>query len=444
MSDPLPLFEFSKFAGIHDPRFHIGTATAAFQIEGSGHTQGRAASIWDQFHGAGHSIAGDGCAHLQHWRDDLKLVKELGFDSYRLSLSWPRLINDHDGHVAAAGVAFYRQLLQQLQQLELRAVVTLYHWDLPEYWQQQGGWCNRQTAIAFAQYAKMVAETFGDLIDTIYTINEPWVVAMLGHRSGEHAPGIQDEQAAFHCAHHLLLAHGLAVNEIRAHCSAKVGIVLNGGPCDPVTISSNDQRAAQYAYQEGTELFASPLFNGNYPELVLARHQQHLPAGWQQDLLQIQQPLDRLGLNYYCRYRISEQHGEQPGCAPLSTMGWEQSALGLYRWLTKLQRQHPLPPIEITENGIALEETLTEAGLRDPQRWHYICEHLKAVDAAICDGIDLRGYFVWTLMDNFEWGHGYSQTFGIVHVDRNTMARTPKASALALQASLKQRQQNSD
>ena len=440
--------QLDTLAGISRPDFCFGTATASYQIEG--HLPEQVPSIWDTFCAQTGAVADSSngqyaCMHIEHWREDLQQLKALGFDSYRFSIAWPKVIADERGTIIESGLRFYRDLLEECHRLCIRPVVTLYHWDLPQFLQDQGGWQERSTVEAFRHYMQVVMQRFGDLIDTVYTINEPWVIAFLGHHIGIHAPGIKDLRAAYRVTHHLLLAHGIACEWIRTHHpDIKVGIVVNGGPIDPASISKADIKAANFAYNELVDLFVRPVLLGEYPQILLDQHGDFLPEAWQLDMSQICQPLDRLGLNYYTRGRaeagLNGRPQEQPVGLPQTEMGWEITPVGLYRWLNRLNKDYALPPIEITENGAACDDVLVAGQVVDPVRWQYLSDHIKAVDAAICDGINVCGYFVWSLMDNFEWAEGYRKRFGIIYIDYNTQQRVPKQSALMLKQSLRQRQ----
>jgi beta-glucosidase len=400
--------------------FAWGVATASYQIEGAVHEGGRSPSIWDTFShtpGAvfdGHTgdVADD---HYRRYREDVALMADLGISHYRFSLAWPRLQRDGRGPINPAGLDFYERLLDALRERGIEPWVTLYHWDLPQALQDAGGWPARDTAERFAEYAAAIYERLHDRIALWTTLNEPWVVAYTGHAEGRHAPGVRDPEAAHAAAQHLLLGHELAIEAMRAAGGAdrRFGITLNLSPVDPASDAPADVDAARRV---------DGLLNRQFLDRLLAPG---APA------------LDFLGINYYMRYvvRAGEPHGRPSpwaGCedvefvsrgVPTTDMGWEIDADGLYDVLTRVRRDYAPLPLYVTENGIAL------GGIADAGRIAYLDSHFRAAHRAIADGVDLRGYFVWTLMDNFEWAWGYSKRFGLIHVDYSTLQRTPKDSA---------------
>lgn len=422
-------------------RFTFGVATAAFQIEGAAAL--REPCIWDTFCAEPGRIrdGSDGlvaCDHFHRWRDDLALIASLGVDAYRFSIAWGRVIRA-DGSVNAEGIAFYLALLDELQTRNIKAYVTLYHWDLPQYLQDKGGWLNRETAYRFAEYADIVSRAFGDRVYSYATLNEPFCSAYLGYEAGIHAPGVQNRQAGRQAAHHLLLAHGLAMPILRRNCpQALTGIVLNFSPCFAATTSAADQQAAWLADQYHNHWYLQPLLEGCYPDLTGHLASTDLPQMLAGDLDIIAQPLDFLGVNYYTRTVFTARDDGwfsdvKPSQPPLTDMGWEIYPQGLTEILVQLQQRYTLPPIYITENGAAMVDTLQEGSINDVARLEYYQQHLLATDAAIRAGVDVRGYFAWSLLDNFEWAEGYAKRFGIVYVDYHTQQRTVKASGLALQ-----------
>lgn len=422
--------------------FTFGVATAAFQIEGA--AADREPCIWDTFcaepgrikDGSNGLVA---CDHFQRWREDIALIASLGVDAYRFSIAWGRVVRA-DGSVNAEGLAFYLALLDELLARNIKAYVTLYHWDLPKYLQDKGGWLNRETAYRFAEYAEVVSRAFGDRVHSYATLNEPFCSAYLGYEAGIHAPGEQNRQAGRQAAHHLLLAHGLAMPILRRNCpQALTGIVLNFSPCFAATTSAADQKAAWLADQYHNHWYLQPLLEGCYPDLSGHLASTDLPQMLAGDLAIIAQPLDFLGVNYYTRTVFTARNDGwfsdvKPSITPLTDMGWEVYPQGLTEMLVQLQQRYTLPPIYITENGAAMVDTLQEGKVDDVARLDYYQQHLLATDAAIRAGVDVRGYFAWSLLDNFEWAEGYAKRFGIVYVDYQSQQRTVKASGLALQA----------
>lgn len=421
------------------PDFIYGVATSAFQIEGA--VDSRLDSIWDTFcrepgricDGSDARIA---CDHYRRWADDVALLAELGVDAYRFSIAWPRVLRE-DGSVNQAGIDFYRRLVDALVQKGIQPFATLYHWDLPQHLQDKDGWIERDTAYRFRDYADLVSRAIGDGVRSWATLNEPYCSAVYGHQTGIHAPGLRDPALARQAAHHLLLAHGLAMPVLQANCpQAENGIVLNFTPCYAATESAADRAAAQMADQFLNRWFSDPVFLGRYPELFHELAPAQRPEIVDGDLDIISAPLDFLGVNYYSRgvFRAAEDSGfEQVECKglPVTAMGWEIYPRGMTDLLQRLDRDYDLPPVYITENGAAFEDDLSDGECRDESRTAYLQEHLRAVDTARRHGVDVRGYFAWSLMDNFEWAEGYTRRFGLVHVDYPTQRRTLKSSAHA-------------
>jgi len=429
--------------------FLFGAATASFQIEGATHVDGRLPSIWDTYCATpGRVHNGDtgevACDHYHRYASDFDLLADLGFDAYRFSIAWPRLMDEH-GQVNARGIDFYKRLLDALDERGVQAYATLYHWDLPQHLQDRGGWLNRDTAHRFADYADRMSRAFAGRIKGWMTLNEPWCSAYLGHADGRHAPGLTSTSYAVEAMHHLLLGHGLAVGALRANDRAPVGLVANVNAVTPASGSEADRSAAARAHASNNLWVLDPLMRGRYPdELTQLWPDAHAPIR-PGDMEIIQAPMDFLGINYYFRSVVASDGARGFKDAPLADvertqMGWEVYPDGLRDLLIEFKQRYPeLPPIYITENGMASDDRVTDGGVRDEQRMRFIGRHLAAVDQAMRQGVDVRGYFVWSLLDNFEWAYGYEKRFGIVHVDYGTQVRTPKDSAHALKAFLSQR-----
>jgi beta-glucosidase len=414
--------------------FQWGVATSSYQIEGAVNEGGRAPSIWDTFsHQPGkvdNNDTGDvACDHYHRWQSDLDLIKALGVDAYRFSIAWPRVQPLGSGAWNPAGLAFYDRLTDGLLERGITPHVTLYHWDLPQALQDNGGWTSRDTAKRFADYAQTMAERLGDRAVSFSTHNEPWVTAVLGNQTGLFAPGLKDPVIARRVAHHLLLSHGLALRAIRAAgVKAALGIVLNQSPATPATSSAEDVALAAREYALLVRWFAEPLLLGRYPTAPDLPVCEAIEPG---DLETIAQPLDFLGINYYTRIWSSTSNPPVPAphAQGTSDMGWENYPEGLTELLCGLKRDYPLPPVFITENGLANRDVLVDGKVDDQPRIEYMRTHLSALKAAIDAGVDVRGFFYWSLMDNFEWSSGYAKRFGLVHVDYQTQVRTPKESA---------------
>ncbi|GAB2516505.1 GH1 family beta-glucosidase [Microbulbifer agarilyticus] len=433
--------------------FVFGAATAAFQIEGAWDRDGRVPCIWDTFCAEPGRVANgdngyEACDSYTRWEEDLALVQELGLDAYRFSIAWPRVITDIHGTVNQKAMDHYRKQLNFLNERGIKPFVTLYHWDLPQYLQDRGGWLNRETTYAFAHYADVVSRAFGDQVVSYATLNEPWCSAFLSYLHGIHAPGMQDRKQAYQAAHHLLLAHGLAVPKIRANAPlADVGIVLNISPSDPQQETLADRNACVLADQENRDFFLQPLLEGSYPEPVLNRHPTCSPMVLPGDLELVAAELDFIGLNYYTRNRVAAADNEAGYEALVyagddaTAMGWEIYPEGLTHTLQHLASLPRCPALYVTENGMAADDELCSGAVDDEIRVAYFQSHLQAAEAAIAAGVDLRGYFAWSLLDNFEWAEGYNKRFGIVYVDYATQQRTPKASARALGELMAQRRQ---
>jgi len=455
--------------GSFPDRFLFGAATAAYQVEGAVHDDGRGPSIWDTFsHTPGRVAGGDtgdvACDHYHRLESDLDLMAELGLDSYRFSIAWPRIQPTGRGDANQAGLDFYRRLADGLRERGIRPLATLYHWDLPQPLQDAGGWGSRETSAAFADYAGIVGAALGDRIDRWTTLNEPWCSAYLGYASGVHAPGITDPVTALRAAHHLNLGHGLALQALRAvvPAGAEYSVSLNLHVVHPDDPDSPDDRdAARRIDALGNRVFTGPMFQGAYPDDLLA---DTAPlTDWSfvhdDDLADIHQPVETIGINYYSTSRVRRGDGEgennhsaghnrstaspwpgadsvqfltQPG--PYTAMGWNIEPSGLYELIMRMHRENPEKSLLVTENGAAFDDAVTNVDgarrVHDPERIDYLRRHLAVVLRAIADGADVRGYYAWSLLDNFEWAYGYSKRFGLVRVDYDTLQRTPKDSGL--------------
>ncbi len=426
--------------------FLWGAATAAYQIEGAAREDGRGESIWDRFsHTPGKVYHGDhgdiACDHYHRYQEDIQLLKQLGLKHYRLSISWPRLFPEGNGRLNAKGVAFYERLLDDLICSGITPMVTVYHWDLPQALEDRGGWTHRDTAQRFADYAAFLFQRFGAMVPKWVTLNEPWCSAALGYGFGVQAPGKTDWRLALQAGHHLLLGHGLAVQAFRDLAPlGQIGITLNLSPVYPATQQSEDQEAARR--QDGflNRWFLDPLFGKGYPQDLLSEF-----APWtndlsfleERDLAVVSTPVDFLGINYYTRSIVRAGKPDQlmravavPGPGPVTAMGWEIYPEGLYDLLSRLQADYRALPLYITENGAAFADTPDADGrIEDTDRMGYLRVHLQNALRFIEQGGPLRGYYIWSFLDNFEWAMGYSKRFGIVYVDYLSQQRRPKASA---------------
>ncbi len=415
--------------------FAFGVATSSYQIEGATQEDGRGDSIWDTFcrepgrisDGSSGDVA---CDHYHRWPQDLDLIASLGVDAYRFSVAWPRVQPDGRGSINAAGLDFYERLVDGMLSRGLKPYATLYHWDLPQPLQDAGGWDERDTAYRFAEYARVVAERLGERVVSYATLNEPWCSSILSYQIGEHAPGLRDRRAALSAAHHLLLGHGLAMGELRRVVpGAELGIVLNLNPAYAASGSAADQAAAARVDGEFNRWFLEPLLLGQYPQGVWQAYGADVPVVQPGDLDVIRQPLDFMGVNYYTRSYVSAGEHARPEGASYTAMDWEIYPQGLTDLLVRLKRDYRTPPMFVTENGAAYPDTLNGDSVNDAARTAYFQLHLEAVRQATLQGVDVRGYFAWSLMDNFEWAHGYSKRFGLVYVDYGDQRRVLKDSA---------------
>lgn len=414
--------------------FLWGVATSSFQIEGD--AAGRGESIWDRFcrkPGAVH--AGDtgdvACDHVRRFKEDVQLLRALSLNSYRFSIAWPRVLPQGRGAVNHKGLDFYDRLVDSLLEAGIAPMITLYHWDLPQALQDLGGWESGDTGSWFADYTAVVVNRLKDRVKFWTTLNEPWVSAFLGYQKGEHAPGVRDGRRALQVAHNLMVAHGKAMQVIRAQAPAALaGIVLSLWPAEPYSQAQADLEAAEFDWQKELGWFLSPLLNGYYPPYVLESYGKAAPEIKPGDMALIAQPMDILGVNYYSRTVMSAQGKVSPVPGSRYTdMGWEVCAPALRRLLIKMKADYRLPPLYITENGCAVEDAPGPDGsINDWERLEFLHDHLAECHHAIADGVDLRGYYAWSLLDNFEWAYGYSKRFGLVHVDFQTQKRTLKES----------------
>ncbi len=421
------------------PDFVWGTATAAYQIEGAVLEDGRGESVWDRFSATPGKVRnGDSgavaCDFYHRYRDDIGLMTELGLDAFRFSVAWPRVLPGGRGRVNEAGLDFYDRLVDELLAHGIEPFLTLYHWDLPQALEDEGGWRVRSTAEAYAEYAAVVAERLGDRVRHWTTHNEPWVVAWAGHAHGRHAPGLTSEAAAVAVAHHLLLSHGWAAAAIRrAAPDAGVGIVLDLWEAYPASESPDDQAAARRVDGEHNRWFLDPIFRGTYPADLVDRNELVAPVLRDGDLATISTPIDYLGVNNYSRAIVAAGPGGprtvRNDGALYTEMDWEVFPEGLRRVLVRVAEEYGPAAIYVTENGASFGDIRTHDGrVHDPERAAYLRDYLAAVAQAVETGAPVKGYFVWSLLDNFEWAHGYSKRFGIVFVDYPTLERVPKDS----------------
>jgi beta-glucosidase len=416
--------------GVFPAGFLWGAATSAYQVEGAAAADGRGESIWDRFsHTPGRTRAGEtgdvADDHYGRYREDVALMADLGLGAYRFSVAWPRVVPDGRGAVNEAGLDFYDRLVDELAARGIRPFVTLYHWDLPQALEDAGGWPVRDTAEAFAAFAEVVAGRLADRASAFITVNEPWCVANLGYRTGVHAPGRTEPQAALAAAHHVLVGHGLAVDAVRAAAPAvPVGISLNFEPKHPATAHPLDVEAALVEHDHFNRWFLDPIVGRPYPEdgaRAWEWRREEIRPG---DDAVIARPIDFLGVNYYTRRIVRSPllpAGADVGGGERTALGWEVYPEGLGETLDFVRSRTKDLPLYVTENGAAFDDGAEP--LRDPRRADYLRRHLEVALGRIRDGVPLRGYFVWSLLDNFEWAEGYAARFGIVHVDFDTGER---------------------
>lgn len=419
--------------------FLWGASTSAYQIEGAWNADGKGPSIWDTFtHTPGKVAAGHtgdvACDHYHRYREDVGLLAELGVDAYRFSVSWPRVQPAGKGPVNRKGIDFYDRLVDALLTEGIDPWCCLYHWDLPQALQDTGGWSDRDTTERFADYAEIVRDALGDRVHHFAMLNEPSVAALVGHLFGVHAPGLTDITTFGAVAHHLNLATGSSLERLRSSGDHSLGTILSLQPVHPRRDDEADRHAAQLFDAAWNRTFLDPLIKGAYPEMVAMMIEPFIQAG---DMERIRQPLDWLGINLYSRQRVQAdpqsfvgmKQADPPPGAEITDMGWEVVPDALFEQLIELREDYDNPPVYVTENGAAYAEPDTvEGSLDDAERVSYLQRHLLELHRALEAGVDVRGYFVWSLLDNFEWAEGYEKRFGLVHVDFETLERTPKRS----------------
>ena len=427
--------------------FILGAATSAYQIEGAVDQDGRGVSIWDTFAAQPGAIldGSDGrhaCEHYRRFPEDVALMRWLGLRAYRFSVAWPRVVPSGRGPVNNRGLDFYERLVDALLAANITPFLTLYHWDLPQPLHERGGWTSRETAVAFAEYADVVSRRLGDRVQHWITHNEPWCTAMHGYVNGEHAPGHRSWREGLAAAHHVLLSHGLAVPLIRRNApQAEVGITLNLTHCEPASDSERDRDACRVLDGTYNRWYLDPVHGRGYPPDVIADHvarghldEPRLPFVQDGDLSIIATPTDMLGINYYTRDRVRADDDGEPvkteAQFETTDIGWEVYPSGLSTLLLRLRDEYAPARIYITENGAAFHTAPDATGqVRDLARQQYLHQHLRATLEACRAGVPVAGYFVWSLLDNYEWAEGYTQRFGIVWVDYTTQQRVPKDSA---------------
>jgi beta-glucosidase len=426
--------------------FLFGAATAAFQLEGANTADGRGPSIWDTFSATPGKVKnGDtgavACDHYNRLDSDLDLLKGLGIQAYRFSIAWPRIQPTGKGKPLIAGLSFYDRLIDGLLARGIQPFATFYHWDLPQALEDKnaplGGWRNRDTPKAFADYAEILTQKFGDRLAAICTLNEPWCICYLSHLYGIHAPGLTDLKAAMHAVHHVNLAHGLAMQAIKSvNSKVPAGLVLNPQSIYAGEATARDEEAAERAFLFNNGAFYGPVYAGEYPQELVGELGHMLPEGWQGDMGDIHQPGDFTGVNYYTPeyvYDAPKQHwprarAQRRTDVQKNDLGWDIVPQAFSHCIAELQKRYKLPPIYITENGACDNTDVRDGKVHDTLRLSYLETHIEQIATMVEAGVDIRGYFLWSLMDNFEWAEGYDARFGIVHVDYATQARTVKQS----------------
>ncbi len=420
--------------------FTFGVATSSYQIEGHRHG-GAGSTHWDTFAATpGNVVRGENgdiaCDHYHRWEEDLDLLQAGGFDAYRFSTSWARVMPEGIGQVNAEGLDFYDKLVDGMLARGIDPYLTLYHWEMPSELAAKGGWQNRDVAKWFADYTEVLLKRLGDRVKAVATINEPWCVAWLSHFMGLHAPGLRDIKATAHAMHNVLLAHGTAVQAMRAMGQKNLGLVTNFEWAMPGDQSDRAKDLTDLYVSIYNRWFVQAAFTGTYPENVLEGLGPHMPKDWESDMETIASPVDFLGVNYYTCRRVVEAPdslwphiADKPGDLKKTAMDWEILPDGLFNILTFLRNEYTGDtPIYITENGLASYDLVENGAVFDPDRVEYLDQHIHAVKRAIDAGVPVKGYFAWSLLDNFEWALGYDKRFGLVHVDFNTLKRTPKYS----------------
>lgn len=427
--------------------FVFGAATSSYQIEG--HAFGGAGEThWDSFAATEGNVVnaehgGRACEHYYRFEEDLDLMRDAGFDAYRFSTSWARVLPEGRGAINQEGLDFYDRLVDAMLERDLKPMATLYHWELPSPLADLGGWTNRDIASWFADFTEIVMQRIGDRIYSAAPINEPWCVSWLSHYLGQHAPGKRDIRSAARAMHHVLLAHGRAIEAMRGLGVKNSGCVFNMEWAQPANDTAKDHEAAATFDSYYNHFFLSGVFKKAYPALALEGLEAHLPKGWDEDFDIIGQKLDWCGINYYTRKVLTASDGPWPhhqdakGPLPKTQMGWEIYPDGLYKFLIRTAKEYSGDlPIFVTENGMANDDPITNGVIDDKRRIEYFNSHLQAVKHAIDEGVPVGGYVAWSLLDNYEWALGYEKRFGLVHVDFDTMKRTPKASWEAFQKML--------
>lgn len=434
-----------------DEGFVFGTATSSYQIEGARHEDGRTDSIWDTFSRVPGKVAngdtGDiACDHYHRYEEDLELMKELGVESYRFSIAWPRIF-PQKGQYNQAGMAFYKALIRQLKDKGIKPSVTLYHWDLPQWMEDMGGWTNRDSVVHFVEFAKKCYQELGDDVEFWITHNEPFCAGILGYMTGDHAPGKQDVRASLQAIHHILLSHGEAVKAYRkTGLSGKIGITLNHTPAEAASASLQDQLAANNYDGWMNRWFLDPVFKQSYPVDMINLYHQEMDFIQEGDLATIGQAIDFFGINFYHSavveyapdhplfYRMADMDVKK------TAMGWPITPQGLDTIITRIRKDYTDLPIYITENGAAFDDVVSDDGsVQDTDRVEYLDAHLKTVVKMNQKGLNVAGYYLWSFMDNFEWAYGYDKRFGIVYVDFESLERTPKASFYRYQEIIRDR-----